>query len=190
MISYPAYFMDRLRATISISALIIGPGFFSVPLPATADGLNTSTEYIVGFFRYVQWQSENQLSAWNVCTVGDFPQDQLRVYADRTARNKPFSIRNINPDAALNDCQALDLTRTNIETAKRILMRSRHMPILTVGSNPEFCSIGGQICLNLNDSSPTRPQKFAVNLSAFKDSKLEISARLLSIGRTTSEDAR
>ncbi len=163
----------------------------SMPVTAAADGLDTSAEYIVAFSRYVQWAGEDQLNAWNVCFVGEIPRDQERLYADRTVRNKSFVVRSIKTNASLGDCQILDLTTANLETVTRILARSRRMPILTVGSGSDFCSLGGQICLHM-DKRAKSPQKFEVNLSNIRESKLQVSARLLAIGlvRNPGEETR
>ncbi len=188
----PTSRLGRLRSVFGIIALALGTLVSVTPVPATADGLRTSAQYIVAFFRYVQWQNEERLPAWNVCFAGELPRDQERAYAGRTVREKPFVLRRINADASLGDCQALDLTTANIETATRILAKSRQMPILTVGSGPEFCSIGGQICLYMDASASKTAQKFAVNLYNIKESKLQVSARLLAMGsaRAPMDDAR
>lgn len=175
--------MDRLRATAGRLALVLAVAIFSIPAIAAADGLDTPSEYIAGFFRYVQWPDEEHFPSWTVCLVGKLSPEQTQFYAGRSARGKPFTVRGINADAPINDCQVLDLTSSDIKTAKRVLNRSRQMPILTVGSNREFCSIGGQICLHLNTDDAKRQPKFEVNLSTFRDSKLEVSARLLTIGQ-------
>lgn len=190
MICTTAMCIGRLRAWAGALALGIAAGIASPP--ATADGLDTSAEYIAAFFRYVQWLDEDQLPAWTVCFAGEMPPDQQRTYLDRTVRGKPFLIRDINADAPLNDCQAIDLTVADIETSTRILARSRGLPILTVGSGAEFCSRGGQICLRKDGVDAKSSRNFAVNLSNIKESKLQVSARLLTIGlvSTANEDAR
>lgn len=179
----------RLCATAGIIALILGTLVGVTPVPAAADGLDTSAEYMVAFFRYVQWQNEDKLPAWNICQASDFPAEQAQTYASHTVRDKPFIIHRISADASLEDCQALDLTTARIEIASRLLSRARHLPILTVGSSQQFCSIGGQICLYLDENAPKPTRKFAVNLSNIKESRLQVSARLLAIGTArASED--
>lgn len=190
MMFKPALRIARLRAAVGIATLVFGAMASGTPPPAAADGLSTSAEYIVAFSRYVQWQDEDQLSVWSVCYVGEMPRDQEQLYIDSSVRNKPFAVRNIKADAAFSTCQIIDLTGASTETAKRILAKSRRMPILTVGSGSEFCSIGGQICLSKNSEDTKSAQKFGLNLSNIKESKLNVSARLLTIGlvRNTNED--
>lgn len=184
--------MTRLRAAVGVATLFLAAIFSGVPVPVAADGLSNSAEYIIAFSRYVQWQDEERLPAWNICYVGEIPRDQERLYLDRTVRNKPFAVRNISADATFRDCQVIDLTAVNLETAKNILIKCRHMPILTVGSGAEFCSIGGQICLGKTNDDAKSSQKFGLNLSNIKESKLTVSARLLTIGlvRNTNEETK
>ncbi len=160
--------------------------------PMTSDGLNTSAEYIIGFVRHVRWKTEDQLPAWQVCVMGDLPRDQERAYAGRTVRGKSFAVSHVEADAALDDCQVLDLTAAGSEVAEQVLSRIRKMPILAVGSGADFCSAGGQICLHLAAQDPQPRRKFEVNLSTIKESTLEVSARLLTVGmvRAASDDQR
>jgi len=149
---------------------------------AHPDGLSNSAEYIAGFVRYVHWQGEERLQAWNICIVGNLPAEQDRAYAGRLVRDKPFSIRRIDAEASLADCQVLDLTAVDARTTSKVLERARHLPILAVGSGSEFCSSGGQICLHLDDAAAADRQKFEVNVSAMKEAALAVSARLLTLG--------
>lgn len=165
------------------------------PQPAVAaevtDGLRTSSEYIVGFVRYVHWQGEDRFAAWNVCIIGSVPSEQDGAYADHLVRGKPFAVRRIDGEAPLGGCQILDLTVSDAATATRLLARARHQPILAVGSGSAFCSSGGQICLYLDGKGPAEQQKFEVNISAMREAALGVSARLLTLGsaRTAKRDS-
>lgn len=180
MVRNSAFRISHLLALAVVLAFWSGRSSAQTSQPS--DGLSTSAEYIAVFVRHVRWPAEAQLSAWRVCAVGNLPRDQERAYTGRTVGNKPFVVSYIAADALLGDCQVLDLTAVDIKTARQILSRIRKMPILTVGSGSGFCSSGGQICLHLvSGSSPTR-QKFEINLSTIKESALEVSARLLTVG--------
>ena len=189
MNGYTTYSIGRLRAAAVVTTLALSIGTMS--FSAIADGLNTPAQYIVGFFRYVQWQDEDLLNNWGVCIVGQEARNQDPTYTDRTVRGKSFSIHYVATDSALDDCQVLDLTAADPNSARTLLNRSRGMPILTVGSGSDFCSNGGQICLHLGDDAG-HPQKLEVNLSNIRESKLEVSARLLGMGtaRAYSEEPR
>lgn len=151
-----------------------------------SSGLSTSAEYIVGFVRHVHWQSESQLQAWRVCIVGELPQAQERAYADRIIRGKPFAPGRVDPDADLGACQIVDLTAVDIGTAERVLQRLRKVPIMSVGLGSEFCSAGGQFCLHLGEGSAGASRSFEVNLSTIRESSLQVSARLLTVGSVRS----
>lgn len=178
-----------LAMTAVLSFWIVPAG---AQTPATTGGLDTSAEYIVGFVRHVRWKAEDQLPAWQVCVMGDLPRDQEQAYVGRTVRGKGFEVSHVEADAALDDCQVLDLTAADGELAEQVLTRIRSMPILAVGSGADFCSAGGQICLHIAAQNPQPRRKFEVNLSTIKESTLEVSARLLTVGmvRAASEDQR
>jgi hypothetical protein len=170
------------RRLALIAVLACWPALCGAQTSTPSDGLSTSAEYIAGFVRHVRWQAEEQLPAWRVCVIGDLSRNQARAYDDRTVRGKPFAVSYVEADAPLSDCQVLDLTAVDIRSARQVLSRIRKMPILTVGSGSGFCSAGGHICLQLGDDGSQSRQKFAVNLSTIKESALEVSARLLTVG--------
>ncbi|MBS0515903.1 MAG: YfiR family protein [Proteobacteria bacterium] len=157
---------------------------------AQTDGLSNSAEYITGFVHYVHWQGEDRLPAWTVCIVGDVPVEQDRVYAGRIVRGKPFAIHRIDAEAALNNCQVLDLSAADAATTDKLLARVRRQPILAVGSGSGFCTAGGQICLHLGGAPAAEQQKFEVNISAMREAALVVSSRLLTLGssRTAGKD--
>jgi hypothetical protein len=171
------------------SAAALSCAAFAAGAEAQADGLSNSAEYISGFVRYVHWQGEERLSAWNICIVGELPAEQDRAYAGRLVRDKPFSVQRIDAEAPLADCQVLDLTAADALTTDKVLARARRLPILAVGSGSGFCSAGGQICLYLDRAQAADRQKFEVNISAMKQAALGVSARLLTLGsaRTASK---
>lgn len=180
MVGNSAFNTVRLLALAAAMACWAASGSAQSSMPS--DGLSTSAEYIAGFVRHVRWKAEDQLPAWRVCVIGDLPHDQASAYADRTVRGKPFTVSYLEADALLSDCQILDLTAVDIKSVKQVLLRIRKMPILTVGAGSGFCSSGGQICLHLGDDGSRSRQKFEVNLSTIKESALEVSARLLTVG--------
>lgn len=181
MVRHFALRIGRLLAIAWILLSACWPVLSAAQGVAAPDGLSTSAEYIAGFVRHVRWQDEAQLPAWRVCVVGALPRDQERAYVGRVVRGKPFVVVYIEVDAALEDCQVLDLTAADIDTAKHLLSDARKMPILAVGSGAAFCAAGGQICLHIGSGAPST-QKFEVNLSTIRESRLDVSARLLGVG--------
>jgi hypothetical protein len=161
---------------------IVAIALCCAPLLAQPVGLGTSAEYIIAFVRYVHWDGEDKAEVWHVCVGPGVPIEQDRAYANEVVRGKRFSVRHVSAADAIATCHVLDLTGSETANAAALLQRVRHLPILTVGNGADFCSAGGLMCLRLKGSE----QKFDINLSAVKESGLNISARLLMIGSSRS----
>ncbi|MGH8123276.1 MAG: YfiR family protein [Rudaea sp.] len=141
--------------------------------------MTTSAEYIVGFVRYVHWNRENDIAAWQICVAAGVTPRSDRTYAGQMVRGKRFAVRRVAArDDEVSTCHVLDLTGTDAVSTAALLRKSRRLPILTVGNGTNFCDLGGVLCLRLGEPG----QKFEINLSAVKESGLNISARLLQLG--------
>ena len=167
----------RLRSQILLGLLF----FFLLPSASIASGLSTSAEYIVGFLHYVSWPNSDAQSDWQVCVVGNPAPDPSNAYGSKLVHDRRISTRPIDSDKSLTGCDVLDLTSAGEEGAKDLVQRARHLPILTVGSGRLFCTSGGMICLLTKGNDHT----FEVNLSAVRGARLNVSARLLTLGENT-----
>lgn len=148
------------------------------PLIAQCAGLATSAEYIVGFVRYVHWDREDQADAWQICVGAGVAPESDRAYAGQMVRGKRFAVRRVAHSDDIATCHVLDLTGADAASEAALLWKAQHLPILTVGRGSNFCGLGGVLCLRLGDPE----QKFEINLSAVKESGLNVSARLLMLG--------
>ncbi|WP_320171695.1 YfiR family protein [Maridesulfovibrio sp.] len=75
------------------------------------------------------------------------------------------------------DCQVLFLDGDNMRVIAAILKKIKGLPILTIGSSPEFLSMGGMI--NLVESGSRF--KLQVNVCAARQAGLTISSKLLNL---------
>ncbi|HEY8010913.1 MAG TPA: YfiR family protein [Rudaea sp.] len=163
--------LNGLRGVAAIALLF-------APFSARSAGLASSAEYIVGFVRYVHWDHEEDVVAWQVC-VGDGVAPQTdRAYAGQMVRGKRFAVRRVTLNDDVSTCHVLDLSGADAASEAALLRKANRLPILTVGHGSNFCSLGGVLCLRLGDPE----QKFEINLSAVKESGLNVSARLLMLG--------
>lgn len=171
----------RIRFAGRVAILLLLP-WMALAVEPPPGGLRNAAEYIVGFVRYVYWRDEGRIDAWTVCIVGDAPVTEDRVYADHQVRGKAFQVKRIAKDAALSECRILDLTALATTDATSVLERTRHQPILAVGTGTPFCTAGGQICLRMDRDPIAGRQAFEVNVSAMREASLDVSARLLTLG--------
>ena len=172
----PSFAIDASGSARSVGALI---------QHAAPAGLSTPQDYISRFVLYVRWPDDAAITAWQVCVASPASTSDA-YYAGLSARDRPFVVRHVSATDALGTCQILDLSDMDAAQAMRFLQLAHTLRgVLTVGDSKNFCSIGGLICLHLQE-----PQGgFEVNLSAVKSSGLAINAQLLMLARPHAVDA-
>jgi hypothetical protein len=141
-------------------------------------GLGNAAGYIVGFVQYVRWPAEDDTRSWRVCVAAPLGGKDDH-YARRTARGRPFEVREVGPRDDLAGCHVLDLSVASAADTKALLERARRLAVLTVGEGERFCTAGGVACLRGRDAGAG----FEINLSAAQQARLSVNAQLLMLGR-------
>ena len=95
----------------------------------------------------------------------------------KTINGRPFVIKHLAWDSALEGCQILFISRSEAARTSGILDRAGPLHILTVGENDVFERNGGMINFVLKNGNV----RLAINLTAARKAGLTISSRLLAV---------
>ena len=164
------------RVTVLIVLVIISYGTLTAGAPEYA----VKAAYLYNFAKFTEWPNTEQPAGLTVCVYG---KDPFGGFLDEAVRGKqahglPVLIRRLPAgDEHMDGCQVLFLSGTaRIESA---LKRLQGQSILTVGDSDGFSELGGMIAQIMDHGSV----RFDINLAAIAAARLQISSRLIEIGR-------
>jgi hypothetical protein len=151
----------------------------------SAQGQDSRTEYEVksgylfNYARFVQWPSSNERGPF---VIGILVEDEYaRVIKDKlrgaTVNGRAIALRRAQRPEDFEGCQMVFIAAS--QDWKRGVGMLEGLPILTVGEGPEFAREGGMISMVLEDGRV----KFEVNIDAVARGGLQVSSRLLQVGR-------
>ena len=136
--------------------------------------------YLFNFAKFTEWPDGVQPGSLTVCVYG---KDPFGGFLDEAVQGKqahglPVLIRRLPAgDAPFDGCQVLFFGGTaRIESA---LSRLQGKSILTVGESDGFSERGGMIGLAVDQGTV----HFDLNLTAIAAARLQVSSRLIEIGR-------
>jgi uncharacterized protein DUF4154 len=149
-------------------------------LAAGAPEYAVKAAYLYNFVKFTEWPNTQPPDSLTVCLYG---KDPFGGFLDEAVRGKqahglPVLIRRLPAgDERLEGCQVLFFSSTaRIEDA---LSRLQGRSILTVGESNGFVERGGMIGLVMDRGSV----RFDINLAAIGAGRLQVSSRLIEIGR-------
>ena len=153
---------------------------WSGTLIAGAPEYAVKAAYLFNFVKFAEWPDTEQPASLTVCVYG---KDPFGGFLDEAVRGKqahglPVVIRRLPAvDVPLDGCRVLFFGGTaQIESA---LSRLQGRSILTVGESDGFSERGGMIGLVVDHGSV----RFDLNLTAIAAARLQLSSRLIEIGR-------
>ena len=136
--------------------------------------------YLFNFARFTEWPNLGAAANFTVCLYGKDPFGGFLEEAVRgkQAHGMPVAIRRVTArDEALESCQVLFFG--NSAQLDPVLSRLRGQSILTVGESESFTAHGGMIGLVMDSGSV----RFDLNLVAVAAAHLQVSSRLIEMGR-------
>ena len=163
--------------TIVLSVLAIAYGGMAA---AGTPEYAVKAAYLYNFAKFTEWPNLEPPGSLTVCLYG---KDPFGGFLDEAVRGKqahglPVLIKRLPAgDANFDECQVLFFGRSaRIESA---LNRLQSRSILTVGESDGFSERGGMIGLVMDHGSV----RFDINLAAIAAARLQVSSRLIEIGR-------
>jgi len=134
--------------------------------------------YLYNFTKFITWP-ENDSPSFNICIVGKDPFGSIiDPIEQRFVKDKPIRLLRLKAVSESNHCQLIYFSKASqIKTISGVLSINSIAPALTVGETQQFVEQGGMIGFALSDNKI----KLHINLSAIRQSGLQISAKLLEV---------
>jgi hypothetical protein len=180
-----------------LALLLMGPAALVL---AAAPGLGSSTRaplpeypvkaaFLYHFLEFVEWPSASPLPSATV-TIGVLGKDPFgdvldQAVLDKVVAGRTLAIRRFANVDALEPCEILFISSSEMPKLPEILARLEGAPVLTVGDADRFARRGGMIGFFFEDDR----LRLEVNRSAADRAGLRVSSKLLAVARLVKPDA-
>jgi len=167
--------------------LLAGLGLlFNTQLVSFAQSLEEQTvlaALALNIVRFTTWPAEAQASMKQMiefCVVGDNVVQQSFASIDHKAvGDKTLQIINLSRLRNFEECNVLYVSELKQNVLLQVFVEIKTKPLLTIGEGYDFAEKGGMVGLENSDGKIT----VHVNLPIVRESKLNISARLLKLSK-------
>jgi hypothetical protein len=167
--------------------IIVGLGLLLNPqlsmLAQTLEEQTVLAALALNIVRFTTWPSDDPAhskATVDFCVIGDNVVQQSFANIDHKAvGNKTLAIVYLTRMRNFEQCQALYVSELKQNVLQQVFVEIKKRPLLTIGEDYEFVELGGMVGLENIDGKMT----IHVNLPVVRESKLNISARLLKLAK-------
>jgi hypothetical protein len=143
--------------------------------------------FLFNFAKFVTWPTQAFSSETAPIQLAVFGDEEVTstlksLLSDKKAHGRSFEVRRILSAQDAKNFQIVYITSTENRRASQILEATRKLPVLTVGESEQFLDLGGMINFLFEDSQ----LRFEINPEPAEKVKLEISSKLLRLGKKRS----
>ena len=140
--------------------------------------------FLFNFVKFVKWPSHAFSDETSPLAIGILGNDPFAGALDRTVRGETVGgrivkVRRSGRVEELRDCQIVFVSRAERTNVGDILAAMHGSAVLTIGETEQFSRQGGVISLLMNRGHVG----FEINVAAGRRAGLEISSKLLKLGR-------
>ena len=184
-----------MRARLVPSALLlVGSVLIPGPLSLASSAREPLPEYLVKaaflyhFVEFVEWPQASPLPPATV-TIGVLGKDPFgdvldKAVLEKVVAGRTLSIRRYASVEALEPCEVLFISSSEMARLPEILARLGTAPVLTVGEADRFARRGGMIGFFFEDNRV----RLEVNRAAAERAGLRLSSKLLAVARLVKPD--
>lgn len=161
---------------------VAGLGFPTIPGLCLEGGeYQIKGAMMVNFIKFIQWPESIYQQTGGILTIGVVGEDPfgpaLEPAQGRMIGGYSLAIRHIDSLEAFSQCQVLFLSRAESHRTRDVLAAVAGLPIVTIGEDPDFLSMGGIIRFYTEKNHV----RFEINNTAANAVHLKISAKLIEI---------
>lgn len=159
----------------------------ALPLPTFAQSASIEGKikaaFVFNFIKFVDWPETAFASTEapiKLCVWGDNALDgALDTLRTKTAKKRPIQLLYIRNQSEVRGCHVLFATNVDRQSLITLVKRTAGKSVLTVSDISGFAASGGIIGLYRSSDR----MRFAINVTAARQSGLRISSQLLKLGK-------
>lgn len=172
-----------MRRALIAAVFLAGAAALSAQ-SARAPEYEVKAAFLYNFAKFVDWPPQTFAAAsapLRICVLGRDPfGDALsRIVQGKSISGRPIVRRQVDSAAEARACHILFLSLSDPVPLKQALDQLRGAPVLTVGEDRNFLSLGGIINFVLEEERV----RFEINLAAAERHRLRVSSKLLAVAR-------
>jgi hypothetical protein len=176
-----------LVAALTAVALFATPGHGAAPRAPLPEYL-VKAAFLYHFVEFVDWPEKSPLPL-TVITIGVLGRDPFGDLLDKAvlgkkAAGRTLVIRRFASIEALEPCEILFVSASEMPHLPALLARLHGAPVLTVGEGDKFARHGGMIGF-FNEDNRVRLE---INRASADEAGLRLSSKLLALARLVSPD--
>lgn len=179
MMRVPLRFFLLVLTALTLAGLL-GASALKARAAAREDAVRTRMvlSIVNGIIHYTRWP--NLGGKLEVCLIGESDYfslfDRLSAPIQEVVGVPATFVRIKKPEEAVSQCNLIYVGRWKEYDTRQLLSTLAGQPILSIGEEREFCSMGGMFCLDLNDPGEVH---FSTNLDAISRSKVRVNPQVL-----------
>lgn len=159
------------------------------PLP-TAPEYAVKAAFLYNFAKFVEWPKEAPAalaSKVTICVLGADPFAEIldQTVAGKTVGERGMTIVRVGRVSDAVACAIVFVSASEAPHLRSVLAAFHGLPVLTVGDVDGFAEAGGIIGMFLENNRV----RFEINVQAADEAHLNISSKLLSLGRLVHESS-
>jgi hypothetical protein len=183
--------LRRLAAGILIALFVLLAGVQTRALAAptaTATDSEVKAAFLCGFAEFVDWPSLGQDETVTIGILGKDPFGSLleETVKNRALRNRKLVVRRVSTLEEAARCQIVFVSNSEAQKVDDVLRFLGKGSILTVSDIDGFAERGGVIGFAVED----KRVRFHVNVASAEQARLQISSRLLKLGRLVTTETK
>jgi hypothetical protein len=168
---------------IVMLALTAGLAYSSHAVEWQSEEYAVKAAFIYNFAEFItwpDWPSSDNADSFDICIIGNDPfRSAMDALRNENVSGKKVRIKRLNSASSCSHCQIVYISSSEQNRLDQILATLQGFNILTVADSADFAKSGVIFNLYLEDNKV----RFEVNIDAVKRSELNISSKLLRLGR-------
>ncbi len=154
----------------------------------TATAATITSAFLYNFAKFTEWPSDTLAAGQRIslCVIGDNAvADALeQTIKGHAIEGHELTVELVKADGSLRSCHLLYVSGLDAKRSLQLLESLKAAPVFTASDADKFAELGGVAQLTLENGR----MRFAINVTAAKRARLQLSSKLLSLARIIKDD--